>query len=444
MAVTTTTIWRIRPSGVNTNGGGYDPGIAGAATDYSQQNAAQASGTHGHAVGTTTFTDLTALAFTTAMVGNAIYITGDSLTTGFYFVVGFTSSSIITLDRTPGTSGASAATWHLGGGWADFTNIASTGPIVGGNLVYVLGSGTPNPAAYTYDYTVAVGVTTAGSISFNVANDPATPGYKSYPDTTGGMPVIKFTSSYVITFVGGGADFVQGLWFVGGSGVSAGSYAVIANSESGWLQGCILDQFGFDIGLYGTVAGPTIGIMGCEVFSSQGGSSGVNAAIYTTGVTGNFITSLTVVGCNIHDTVGYGIYCSCSASFFSVNLTVLNSIIAKCGNSGVLVDNFNGSLIMGNTIDANLGDGITFGPNLGFWPGTIVMNNIISNHTAGGKYGINTAAGTGGNSGSKGLDYNVFYGNTTNISNSVPYGPHDTHGGANPYVNQAIENYTLA
>ena len=47
MAINATAIWRVRPSGNNANGGGYDPGIAGAATDYSQQNAAQASGSAG-------------------------------------------------------------------------------------------------------------------------------------------------------------------------------------------------------------------------------------------------------------------------------------------------------------------------------------------------------------------------------------------------------------
>lgn len=76
MTVNSTAVWRVRPSGSNTNGGGYDAGISGAATDYSQQNAAQASGTHGVTTGSTTFTDATANAFTSAMIGNALYITG--------------------------------------------------------------------------------------------------------------------------------------------------------------------------------------------------------------------------------------------------------------------------------------------------------------------------------------------------------------------------------
>src|ERR1700680_1745544 len=192
MAITATAAWRVRPSGVNTNGGGYDAGIAGAATDYSQQNAAQASGTNGATVGTTDFADVTAAAFTSAMIGNAIYITGAGQTTGFYFVVAFVSAAHVTLDRSPGTG--TSATWHLGGGWADWwTN--TTANIVPGNIVYILGSGTPNPASYTYDYVSPAsfvpvsGNATAGLITF--ANDPGTPGYKAPPDTTGGMPVIQ-------------------------------------------------------------------------------------------------------------------------------------------------------------------------------------------------------------------------------------------------------------
>ncbi len=119
MAINASAVWRVRPGGSNVNGGGYDAAISGAGTDYSQQDAAQVSGTAGTAAGTTTFTDATANNFTSAMIGNAIWIaSGAGFTAGAYFVTGFTSSSIVTLDRSPGTG--SAAVWKLGGAWADF------------------------------------------------------------------------------------------------------------------------------------------------------------------------------------------------------------------------------------------------------------------------------------------------------------------------------------
>src|SRR6185312_4762064 len=228
---------------------GYDAAISGAGTDYSQQNSAQASGTHGSCT-TSTFTDSTAAAFTTAMVGNAMYITGGGATTGFYFVISRTNANTVVLDRSPGGS-VSGATWHLGGGWADFwTN--TTANIVGGNRVLVLGSGTPNPASYTYDYTHTSyftpvnGDATNGRVSFEV--DPATPGYKAPPDTTGGMPVIKVDG---LTFYNADNCNYKGLWFVASAANNAG-YGVLGNPVNALVFGCVLDQFGNDIGLSGS------------------------------------------------------------------------------------------------------------------------------------------------------------------------------------------------
>src|SRR5271166_746827 len=161
MAVNATAVWRVRPSGSNTNGGGYDSGIAGAGTDYSQQNTAQATGTLGTAAGTTAFSDAGG-AFTAVMIGNALWIaSGAGFTAGAYFITGYTSATAITLDRSPGTG--TVANWAVGGAWADpstrfDTSSSPASPVVAGNIIYVLGSGTPNPASYTYDYDI----TTAG------------------------------------------------------------------------------------------------------------------------------------------------------------------------------------------------------------------------------------------------------------------------------------------
>src|SRR5277367_6296433 len=134
MAVAASAIWRIRPSGSNTNGGGYDVASYPGGTDYSRQNSPQATGTLGTAAGTATFTDAGG-AFTSLMVGNALWIaSGTGFTVGAYFVITFNSSTSVVLDRSPGTG--SAAHWALGGGWADpATNTSSTGPLVPGNVV---------------------------------------------------------------------------------------------------------------------------------------------------------------------------------------------------------------------------------------------------------------------------------------------------------------------
>lgn len=426
MAVNATAIWRVRPSGSNTNGGGYDPGIGGAATDYSQQNAAQASGSNATcATGTSTFIDATANAFTSAMIGNAIWIaSGTNFTVGAYFVTAFTSASTVTLDRSPvgGTNG-SVGVWALGGGWADpFTNFTTSGPVVAGNIAYILGSGTPNPASYVYDYTATTfftpqsGNTTAGYI--NWANDPNTPGYKAPPDTTGGMPTIKTAGLWVngssTTYIG-----FSGIWFV----ASATTFTNLMGHITGLkLVGCVYDQFGFDVGLTINDVADTA-FIGCEVFSSSGGSGGSAYAIDSSfGVCD---------GCNIHDTVGNGLR---SADV----QTMMNCIVAKC--SGVGITFFGRGFVINCTVDGNTGHGIEL-LNTNSMYGGAILNNIISNHTTAAKVGLKADSAV------PALmlyaDYNVYYNNTSNYS-GVNAGPHDTALGVTPYVGSGTENYTLA
>jgi hypothetical protein len=425
MAVLATAIWRVRPSGNNVNGGGYDPGIAGAATDYSQQNSAQASGSNGTATGTTTFVDATANAFTSAMIGNAIWIaSGAGFTVGAYFVTAFTSASTVTLDRSPGTG--TVAVWKLGGGWADFwTNtVASSTNVVPGNTIFILGSGTPNPSSYTFDYTLTTAnflVIGSSSASIVWANDPGTPGYVAPPSTVGGMPVIRVSGTGAFKVGNFCYSTFQGLWFVANSATL--DTGVLLNLGASVIYGCVFDQNGFDTAVVG-VSGNDI-LIGCEVFSSVAPIS-----TSTRPAVGDFegFASWYVDKCNIHDTVGPGIS-------MGAQCTLTNSIIAKCHSDGIaVIDNSYTVFIMNNTIDGNTGNGITCNKA----PSVAIMSNIISNHTGGGKAGIAVSTAITGI-----VDFNIYYNNTTDISGSS-YGPHDTHGGSNPYVGQSTENYTLA
>src|SRR5271156_5809133 len=331
MAVNATAIWRLRPSGSNTNGGGYDVTSYPGGTDYSRQNSPQATGTLGTASGTTTFTDAGG-AFTAPMVGNVLWIaSGAGFTTGPYFVVTFNSSTSVVLDRSPGTG--TAAHWAVGGGWAD--PVTNTGNAVSGNTIFTLGSGTPNPSSYTYDYTISSNFTppsgslTTGNIYW--ANDPSTPGYKAPPDTTGGMPVIQVPG---LAWNGSNISVFSGLYFVA-SAASLGSYGVINNQNNSnapvTIIGSVFDQFGFDVAFGGFQAGAAaqgFTFIGDEVFSSVvPGSSGSNPAI------GGFLGVAT--GNNNHDTVGPGMKCGDSAGVRYG--TVTWNVIAKCRGTGILV-----------------------------------------------------------------------------------------------------------
>lgn len=449
MAVNATAVWRVRTSGSNSNGGGYDSGIGGAATDYSQQNAAQATGTHGAGSATTTFTDATAANFTSAMVGNAINISGQ----GFYFVTAFTSATQVVVDRALGTF--SGASWSLGGGWADFTNITTGNPTVGGNIVYVLGSGTPNSSSYTYDYTIS-GVTapavTGGFLT--IANDPQTPGYKAPPDTTGGMPVIKVTASQNGFNITNNNSFVifSGLWLVVQNDASTifnfgngGSVMVEA-----LLFGCVIDEFGnsslaVSINSTAGTINCYVTMLGCEIFSSAAPSTAANNAITVLGGT------LCVNGCNFHDLPSGCILMSSGGTLLgAAYIDAKNTIFANYGKGtagnvyGVdFSQAVNGSIVNctfdGGTVTTTAA--LHWGP-AGSGAYTVVMNNIISNFQfAGALYSSGSAAAN--TAAALLFDYNTYYNNALDVF-QINKGAHDTTLLISPYVNSSIQNYALA
>ena len=119
MAIGAGSVWEYGTGGNNNNGGGYDSTIAGAGTDYSRQDSAQATFTDELAItaGSTTLTSTSAF-FTSAMVGNAINIyETDSLgTNGFYFITGYTNTTTVTIDRAvSGSNNITTASGNVGG-----------------------------------------------------------------------------------------------------------------------------------------------------------------------------------------------------------------------------------------------------------------------------------------------------------------------------------------
>ena len=110
MAINATAQWRIRQDGANDNGGGYDPEISGAGTDYTDQSTPALSPTDLATTGAvTTLTSATG-GFTAAMIGNCIRISsGTNFDTGYYFITGYTDTNTVTLDRTPSSGGAGSS-----------------------------------------------------------------------------------------------------------------------------------------------------------------------------------------------------------------------------------------------------------------------------------------------------------------------------------------------
>ena len=430
MAANATAVWRVRPSGSNTNGGGYDPGIASAGTDYSQANAAalSQSSTANASTATTTLTD-TGASFTTALIGNAIWVSGTGITAEFTFITGVPTSTTLTLQTSPGTAGT-AVSYNIGGGWADFwTNTTSSGPLVPGNYVYILGSGVPTPASYIYDYapstsfTPAAGNQTAGLIRF--IGDPTTP--------SGGMPCVQAPGEL---FAGPVGTLFQNMWFVAGAATngSNGVLAFLSGAMPQFVIGCIFDQFGYDVSCVANTNAASAHVINCEMASSVAKrSTNSNIALNFSSTQGQ------AYGCNVHDCLGGGVELNRGSKLSF-------SVVAKNGGTGVTIANSNAvapQMLHNCTIDANLGHGVEFSGQSSLSTG-MCFNNLITNHVTAGKYGMTVDAGAqAANDMVKGfVDYNTFYGNTTD-TNAISYGTHDSHGGANPYVAESTDNYTL-
>lgn len=149
MAIDAATIWEFRPTtGAPENGGGFANLDPGTSVDYSDQAAAELVETDGatSGIGVTTFTSANG-GFTAAMVGNVLQIAaagpGSNYNAGWYQITAHTDTNTVTLDQAPddGVGGVSGAIFQVGGALddltADFFNNANAPGPVAGNTIYV-------------------------------------------------------------------------------------------------------------------------------------------------------------------------------------------------------------------------------------------------------------------------------------------------------------------
>jgi hypothetical protein len=106
-------VWECEPGvGVATNGGGYDSSLAGAGTDYTQS----ATPIYTESTATTSSSTLvvgTLGTFTSAMIGNAIYLS--DAPTQRYFITAVPTAFHLTVDRATAATTAGSVTLHIGG-----------------------------------------------------------------------------------------------------------------------------------------------------------------------------------------------------------------------------------------------------------------------------------------------------------------------------------------
>jgi hypothetical protein len=132
MALSASTVWEVRTTGSDTNGGGYVSG----GTDWSQQDSPQYSVTDGVTNGTTTITSATAN-FGTDVVGNIMYVQGGtgSVAAGWYQIISRTNATTIVVDRSTGLTAGTGVTLKIGGALASPGIVG--GLAVGGNTLYI-------------------------------------------------------------------------------------------------------------------------------------------------------------------------------------------------------------------------------------------------------------------------------------------------------------------
>ena len=419
----------VRKSGSNTNGGGYDSGISGAGTNYANQNAAQASGTHGACSNNTTFVDSTANAFTSAMVGNSIWISSGGGTVGAYFVTGFTSASTVTIDRAPGT--VTNGSWALGGAWADpWTNnanaVAWTVPGIAFNIE---GGGTDTPSSADYHYTASgftpnPGDLTNGCVTWRAFN---------------GRPLIDI-DSILFNYPPVNYHRFIGFYFRAATGNSFGS-PILNMYDRCTTWNCVFDQNGYDARMHSASGG---NVSSCEYFSSVTVRSGTPAQPC-------LITSGSVSHCIFHDTLAHGAQTDTADLIYFDHCIFANCVGEGCRAEGVggpsLTDWFTNCTFYNN--GGNGGLWLHSNSLELIWYHCMLMNNIFANHSGSGVYCTNISSLTAVQLGKQIARWagNFFYSNGTDITGLTLTADmtSDNTFGTNPnFVAAGTQNFALS
>lgn len=494
MAFTATAIGRVRIGGNDANGAFYDGSAYPGGVDYSQQDAAQASGTN-LTVDVTTNTDVAPDGYTpvTADVGNAIRITsGTGFTVGYYFITSIVSGKW-RLDRSPAAAGTAGGVWKMGGAGATIRRVTNNANATGdkpvpGSTVYVRGSG-----ASTWTETTATGsVTSAAGQVLAVASASGFPSNGSFYaqiDTeviqvTAGAGTTSWTlgarglgSSTAASHSSGARvqliDYIEsaGVYnFVSGDTTNGhfqvlgenGRPAVALNGRWTDIGASYAVLSGFLISLYaapGATAAATFGSTslirdvfidchGLTITTSILGSSGSSPSFFncevwggTTSPSGTSAVGISsanggsVVNCFVHNIGGKGI---------SGGDIIVGNTVSRCLNDSITlsVGSFadHAHLCALNTVDNGSGNGIAVS-SLPSGAGSVsVFGNLITNHAAGTGLIVTSDTQALNDKSGRFVDYNFIY-NCATLRSGISAGPHDVTGTDPGYTDSSNSRY---
>jgi hypothetical protein len=378
MAISASAVWRAWINGADINGGGFDPNIVSAGTDYSNQAAAQLAITDLTTSGASATVGSVSGGFTSAMIGNTIRIaSGTNFTAGTYFITAVGSTNAATLDRVCSTASGASGVAKVGG--AKATPAGGAAVAVAGNVILVKGQGSFDPIDIDYAIT-----------NFSLPAGVAMVGYN-------GRPKIGH-NCYGINM--GIRSRVENLMFTATS-VAFNNYGGIYGGAYSVAQNCVFDSSGQDATQVSSVT-----LLRCSFINTG------NQAVGTRPIYASYGSNYGVmlIDCLFKDQ-------RFNACDFGMLSLVEGCIFQNNNGDGLVLAGTTGSnnaswIVRNNTFYNNAGHGI----NLAVGNATIV-DNLIVGHTGAGKYGINIADGVANATytySAGALSGNNFYGNTTN------------------------------
>jgi hypothetical protein len=391
MALSSTMVWEVRSTATagNVNGGGFNPSnAAGNTTDYSQQNAAQYTGTDlASSNGTNATPTVTSAShtFVSTDVGNIIFISaGTNWTAGRYEITSVSGGGAV-LDRACGSVAAlSSGTYAVGGalslGSSDDTVFET---FVAGNKIHIKSG--------TYTLGGAISVASAGG-----AQNPIT--IEGYNTTRGDNPTGTSRPTLdgganAITFTGANWNYYNMIF------TSTGGNCFV-NSLGSKFFNCKFANTSTVANRQALTIGATSGnvfCLNCEFVSYRGNGVSLSAVAH-------------FIGCYFHDS-NNGVSDSVVATGGQV---FTNCVFANCVNAAYNgASARTGGLFINNCTfygaENKLGTGITFATGT---TSVRLMNNII--------YGFVTGVNHADSAQRIGLDdYNNYYNNTTDANNWI-------------------------
>ncbi len=400
MAISASTVWEVRTTGADTNGGGWVAGASG--TDWSQQDAAQYSVTDGVTAGTTTITSATAN-FGTDVVGNIIYVQGGtgSVVAGWYQITARTNSTTITVDRSTGLTAGTGVTLKIGGAIATINTLATI--FVASNKAFVKTSG-----GYTSTATITFAQT---CVPNNAVTQSRLIGYTTTRNDRG-KAVLTLSTNTGLT----GLNFTGNGWFVENIHVNCSSLGTSTGITLGTFSTiCSCKVSNFTVKGLNLTPGQSVAVAN-EV---TGGGSSATAAISLT-------NQVNIHWNYVHDNACPGIVTVSLPNVITHNLIVNNT---GASSDGINFQGLYGTVIMGNTIHGSGRHGIT--QTNSYLMGGIIRNNIL---TSNGGYGIKGAVSVG-NSANIAYDGNVYWNNTSGARNNMDDTATNAINGVNAYTN---------